>query len=94
MRHEQRVLELELLLPLRQDGCCSDCAIAESMQLAISKARGGDESSFGFWANLLNFRQPAIDAQSVGNCCDPLCSVSSTPMIIEAAQLVAGKVQW
>ena len=35
----------------------------------------------------------AIDAQSVGNCCDPLCSVSSMPITIEAAQLVAGEVQ-
>ena len=88
------MLELELLLPLRQDGCCSDCAINESMQLAISKARGGYESSFGFWANLLNFRQPAsIDTQSVGNRCDALCIVSPAPQNIEAAQLVAWEIQ-
>ena len=31
--------------PLRQDGCSSDCAIHESAQLTISKARGGYESS-------------------------------------------------
>ena len=58
------MLELELLLPLRQDSFRSDCTVNESMQLVISKARGGYESSFGLWANLLNFRQPACDARA------------------------------
>ena len=39
---------LELLPPLRQESSGPDCAINEKMQLAISKARGGYESSLDF----------------------------------------------
>ena len=61
----------------------------ESMQLAISKDKRRLQIKFGFWVNLLDFRQPAIDAQSVGNCCDALRIVSSMPIIImDAAQLI------
>jgi len=48
----------------------------------------------GYWATkLLDFRQPAIDTQGVGNRCDANCSVSSSSEIIEAAQLVVAEVE-
>ena len=53
------------------------------MQLAISKARGGYESSFGLWANLLNFRQPAVDQKQIGHmlgaCCPTNVGDSALP---------------
>ena len=49
------------------------------------------KSGFGA-TNLLDFRQRAIDAQSVGNRCDALCSVGATEAG-HSAECVAGEVQ-
>ena len=43
--------------------------------------------------NVPHFGQRAIDAQSVGNSCDAICSVSSGPIFIETAQLVVTEVE-
>ena len=43
--------------------------------------------------NVPHFGQRAIDAQSVGNSCDAICSVSSAPIFIETAQLVVTEVE-
>eukprot|EP00900_Chrysochromulina_parva_P009783 jgi/Chrpa1/18806/Chrysochromulina_OHIO_Genome00004951-RA len=74
------VLEVErreLGLLVFLDGL-ADCAYALIFEAVIGQIQG---------------RQPAIDAQSVGNRRDALCSISSLAIFIEAAQLVSGEVR-
>ena len=67
----------ELGLLVALDGL-ADCAYALILEVVRGQIQG---------------RQPAIDAQSVGNRCYTLCGVSSMAITIEAAQLVPGDVQ-
>jgi hypothetical protein len=90
---QQRFLDLERLLVQSILGYSPDAATANlAMQQSLSPAAAHPQQLALGATNVVvpevALCQCAIDAQSIGKCCDAFCSVSSVPITIEAAQLV------